>query len=128
MKKLFKILMLAVCLMAPAMVNAQETAEDYYQMGKELIASEDSDDIKTGLLCLILAAEEGHSQAQCLAGAILLLFEDEEMNEKAVKYLKMAAAQNNREAMELLSICYKNGTGVTASLQLASYWERKSRE
>lgn len=73
-----------------------------------------------------LLADNGDSHAQYIYGLYKLhgLMGVQQDTDGAVKWFRKAILNDNADAMYLLSMCYRNGRGVTKSLQLAEKWRK----
>lgn len=108
-------------------ISAQENkGAEYMEKAKSLMASEDEDDREMATYYLVLAADNGNTDAQSLIGGILLASHNEENYPQAVEYLQKAAAKNDGYAMRWLADCYENGYGVDVDLEMAKFWKEKA--
>ncbi len=75
-------------------------------------------------LMLKVLASEGDAQAQCILGSAYRqgLSGFNQDDSVAFKWFEKSANQGYLDAMELLSICYLQGRGVTQDLVNAYFW------
>lgn len=80
-------------------------------------------DVREAIARLRPAADAGHAKAQALLGAIL---DAAEQDEEAVRYLKLAAAQGDVDAMVLLASMMAVGEGTPRDPAGARRWMEKA--
>ena len=86
-------------------------------------------DIKTRLIWLQKAADEGITDAEYDLGACYMLGETIKADyEKAAAYFLRAAEKGNVKAQADLAFCYSKGGGVPLDYTKASYWYGKAAE
>ncbi|HJV25477.1 MAG TPA: tetratricopeptide repeat protein [Aromatoleum sp.] len=94
---------LMTCSLIACMANAHADADADYQRGRDAYHT---GDLVGSMEPLKKAADAGHARAQALYGAIL---DDAELDDEAVKYLKMSAAQNDPDGQYGLAKMYFTG-------------------
>ena len=104
----------------------EDKGTEYMEKARLLLVSEDEDDREMATYYLVLAADNGNTDALSLIGGILLASHNEENYPQAVEYLQKAAAKNDGYAMRWLADCYENGYGVDVDLEMAKFWKEKA--
>lgn len=102
---------------------AEQTVEELYQRGKAAIQAKE---YQKGLDDLIQAGQQGHADAQAMAGYVYLKWKQDK--EQAFYWYSLAAQQNNALAQLYLGEAYRTGSGVTQDYAAAAQWYQRAAE
>jgi len=100
-----------------------QAAEDLYQRGKAAIQAKD---YQNGLNDLIQAGQQGHADAQSMAGYMYLKWKQDKA--QAFYWYSLAAQQNNALAQLYLGEAYRTGSGVAQDYAAAVQWYQRAAE
>ena len=100
-----------------------QAAEALYQRGKAAIQAKD---YQNGLNDLIQAGQQGHADAQSMAGYVYLKWKQDKA--QAFYWYSLAAQQNNALAQLYLGEAYRTGSGVAQDYAAAVQWYQRAAE
>ena len=112
-----------VAVVADAMAAPEQSAEELHQRGKAAVQAKD---YQNALDDLLLAGQQGHADAQTMAGYVYLKWKQDKA--QAFYWYSLAAQQNNALAQLYLGEAYRTGSGVAQDYAAAAQWYRQAAE
>lgn len=110
--------------------NSEENLEEIYKQGMAYVEGDDvPQDYSKALLLLSKAANQGHTEAQCVLGHMYSQGLGTEVDyEEAIKWLTLSAEKDDSDAQCLLGQAFLFGRGVEKDYEKAFEWFLKSAE